>query len=123
MTDEYDPLFPLATRPDENDTQPFTHGTDENNREYIPATWSPGGGPGGSPKVSGGYTKSKTNGPVSTRGLNRRDQRWTQPEATLIANFTARGIAELPSCVIAQGAKNRIEFRAPSGNNYDLDAT
>lgn len=122
MTSQED-LFPVGHTIDEKDTQPFTHGTNENNREYVPAVWSPGGGPGGSPKVSGGYEQSKTNGPVPTRGLNRKDQRYTQPEATIIANRTARAASEQSTTVIAQGKGSLIELRAISGNNYDIAHT
>lgn len=119
MTSQED-LFPVGHTIDEKDTQPFTHGTDENNREYVPAVWSPGGGPGGSPKVSGGYEKSRTDGQVPTRGLNRKDQRYAQPEATLIANRQARALSEAATTVVTQGSSSLVELRSPSGNNYDL---
>jgi len=118
MTDT-DPLFPFVTRPDEKDTQPLGHGIDENNREYIPATWESGGGPGGSPKVSGGETVPRFGTSAPPRGYNRKDQRYEQPEATLIANRTARAASEQSATVIAQGASLVVEVRSITGNNYD----
>ena len=105
---------------DPKDTQPYSHGADENNRSYVPAVWESGAGPGGSPKVSGGYEQSKTNGPIATRGFNRRDQRYLQDEATLQANRDARATAEASGTIVLQGALGLIELRSPSGNNYDL---
>lgn len=103
-----------------NPNQPFDGQPKRNNRFYQPATWSPGGGPGGSPKVSGGYEQSKTNGPISTRGINRRDQRYTESAASLIAKRNARATSEYAGTVVLQGQLGTIDLRSPSGNNYDL---
>jgi hypothetical protein len=110
-------------RIDEDDTQPFGHGTKRNNREYVDGEFVSGGGPGGSPLVSGGYEQSKTNGPIASRGLNRKDQRYVQPEATIIANRQARAVSEISAAVITQGATGLCELRTVSGNNYDTNDT
>lgn len=108
---------------DPRDTQPLNHGPKRNNREYVDGDFQSGAGPGGSPLVSGGYEVSKTNGPIASRGLNRRDQRYEQPEATIIANRQARALAEQSSTIICQGKTGLCEVRSISGNNYDTDDT
>ena len=108
---------------DPKDTQPQKGDPKRSNRHYVPATWTPPGSGGGHPKTGGGYEQSKTDGAITTRGLNRKDQRYTQPAATLQASRDARALAEYATTVVLQGALGLIELRSPSGNNYDLDST
>lgn len=58
--------------------------------------------------------------PIPTRGLNRADQRYSQPRETIIANRLARATAEYGTAAIALGAGGVVEVRSASGNCYEV---
>jgi hypothetical protein len=107
---------------DGNQTQPFGGPRKRRHRQYIHAEWAAPGAGGGHPKLSGGVTIDDQGNVIQARAFNRPDQRYDQSEAELTARRLARAAAEKPNSVVLMGAGNIIEFRAESGNNYDLMA-
>lgn len=105
---------------DLDDTQPFSNLPERRRREWVPSVWAAPGTGGGAPKISGGYERDIVSGAPAPRAFNRPDQRYTQADATMQANRTARAAAEYSSSVILQGPNNIIEVRSSSGNNYDV---
>lgn len=108
-------------RHEADETQPWPNAPERHRRSYVPATWNGNHDPGQSPKVSGGYEVDQNGVPVPLRGLNRGDQRYSQPVTTVRANRTSRAASELATTLVLLGRDGRYEVRSWNGNNYEVD--
>lgn len=100
--------------------QPNRNPQGHNNRVYIPADWVSGGGPGGSPKVSGGVEIDIRTGNPAPRGLNRKSQVYELTQTEIQTRRKAQALAEYATTSICLGAERQYHVRTASGNCYEV---
>lgn len=100
--------------------QPTGNPQAHHNRVYIPADWVSGGGPGGSPKVSGGVEVDTRTGAIAPRGLNRANQRYELTQTEIQTRRKATAASEYASTSICLGERDGYHLRSVSRNCYEV---
>lgn len=105
------------------ESQPLANPVVPSGRRYIGAKWKPAGEGGGHPKISGGYETDTRGHPITARGFNRPDQRYTAPAADLRAKRETRAMMEVGDTSVTLISGGRVGIRTITGNIYRVDPT
>ena len=88
---------------------------EEGGRRYVKATWK--SGTHGRPKQSGGEEVNAKGKPITARGFNRPDQRYSKPVSEIRAARLARA-TELEKVALFLDNGENYQITTPEGNRY-----